>query len=120
MTIRPITIFYSWQSDLPNNVNRSFIEEALSRTTMDVKLRDLGVGDAFSFTAAVDRDTRGHLGTPDIAATIFSKIEEADIFVADVSIVSRKLGPLGRLSRRVASLARTQEHSSVRATPTPT
>jgi hypothetical protein len=76
-------------------VNRSFIEDALSRTTKDVKLRGLGTGDPFSFTAAVDRDTRGHLGTPDIAATIFTKIEAADIFVGDVSIVNTRLGLLG-------------------------
>ena len=30
------TIFYSWQSDAPNNVNRSFIERALELAVRDL------------------------------------------------------------------------------------
>lgn len=34
-----------------------------------------------------DRDTKGEFGSPDIAQTIFSKIDDCDIFIADVSAV---------------------------------
>jgi hypothetical protein len=32
-----VTIFYSWQSDLPNNTNRSFIERALEKAIASIK-----------------------------------------------------------------------------------
>lgn len=35
----------------------------------------------------VESDTQGVAGAPDIAATIFAKIDRSDIFVADVSII---------------------------------
>ena len=34
-----------------------------------------------------DRDTKGEFGSPDIAQIIFSKIDDCDIFIADVSAV---------------------------------
>jgi len=37
----------------------------------------------------IDRDTAGVSGSPDIAATIFSKIDEAAVFVCDVSIIQQ-------------------------------
>ena len=36
-----------------------------------------------------DRDTQGEFGSPDIAQTIFSKIDCCDIFIADVSAVCK-------------------------------
>lgn len=35
------TIFYSWQSDLPNNSNRSFIEVAIKKAIKKVKTLDI-------------------------------------------------------------------------------
>ena len=73
-----ITIFYSWQSDLPASDTRSLIQDSIKyavkllRDTVDVE---------------ADRDTKGEYGTPDIAQTIFEKIEKCDIFVADVTPV---------------------------------
>lgn len=55
------TIFYSWQSYLPNKDNRSFIENCIQKT---VKMDKLGLDIAISI--AVDRDTRETVGTPDI------------------------------------------------------
>ncbi|MCB1593264.1 MAG: hypothetical protein KDI90_12525 [Alphaproteobacteria bacterium] len=31
------TVFYSWQSDLPNKTNRGFIEEALEKALQNLK-----------------------------------------------------------------------------------
>lgn len=75
-----VKIFYSWQSDLPNSETRSFIQSCIDAAVK--ALRDTVYIEA-------DRDTKGEYGTPDIAETIFSKIDDCDIFVADVSIVNK-------------------------------
>lgn len=78
MANRPIAIFYSWQSDLPNNKTRGFIQSCIEAAVKS--LRDAVVVDA-------QRDTDGVPGTPDIVQTIFSRIDECDLFIADVSTV---------------------------------
>lgn len=77
------TIFYSWQSDLPNKDNRSFIESCIVKAVKKDKL-----GLEIGLTVAVDRDTKETVGTPDIAGTIFDKIAKADIFICDISIIN--------------------------------
>ena len=77
------TVFYSWQSDLPNRTNRAFIVDALEQAARAVR-SDASVG----IDPVVDRDTAGVPGSPGIAATIFAKIADADIFVPDVSLVT--------------------------------
>ncbi len=80
MSDSQITIFYSWQSDLPGSETRNIIQDGIKdavrllRDTVDIE---------------ADRDTKGEYGSPDIANTIFSKIDECDIFVADVSAVCK-------------------------------
>lgn len=78
------TIFYSWQSDLPNNTNRGFIDTALRRA-----ITAIGRDETAALEPVMDRDTLGIAGSPDIAISIFAKIASADVFVADVSIVNR-------------------------------
>jgi len=78
------TIFYSWQSDLPNKLNRGFIGESLGRA-----VKTLSSDDGLVVEPVVDRDTLSVPGAPDIAVTIFDKIDRAGVFVADVSIVHR-------------------------------
>lgn len=77
------TIFYSWQSDLPNKDNRSFIENCIEKAIKKEKL-----GFEAGLTVAVDRDTKKTVGTPDIAGTIFDKIAKTDIFICDISIIN--------------------------------
>jgi hypothetical protein len=77
-------VFYSWQSDLPNATNRGFIQQALEEAAFAIA-SDASV----AIEPVVDRDTKGVSGSPDIAATIFSKIATSDVFVADVSIIGR-------------------------------
>lgn len=77
------SIFYSWQSDLPNGTNRGLIQRALEAAADSLEEQSgLGV------TAAIDRDTLGLPGSPDIADAIFKKIEAASVVVCDVSIVT--------------------------------
>ena len=78
------TVFFSWQSNLPNRTNRGLIQSALERA-----VRDLQSDESIAVEPVVDRDTLGEPGSPDIAATILRKIDEASIFVCDVSIVCR-------------------------------
>ena len=81
------TIFYSWQSDLPNATNWGFIEKALEKAA-----RSIRSDDSISVEPVIDRDTSGVPGSPDIAGTIFEKIDRCDVFVCDVSIINDGLG----------------------------
>ncbi len=75
-----IKIFYSWQSDLPGNQTRSVIQDSIESVVRTMR-------DTVEIIA--DRDTKGEYGSPDIVETIFKKIDECDIFIADVSIINK-------------------------------
>ncbi|NEO53362.1 MAG: hypothetical protein F6K54_09880 [Okeania sp. SIO3B5] len=77
-------IFYSWQSDLPNNTNRGFIKDALEKAVKSIRNDD-----SIKVEPVIDRDTQNVAGSPDIVKTIFEKIDEAQIFVCDVSIINK-------------------------------
>ena len=77
-------VFYSWQSDLPNSTNRGFIQKALEHAAKSIR-----EDDSIKIDPVIDRDTSGVPGSPDIANTIFSKIDASDIFVCDVSIINQ-------------------------------
>lgn len=79
MPEREIKVFYSWQSDLPNSTTRGLIQSGIEAAVRNMR-------DTVEVTA--DRDTQGVYGSPDIVETIFSKIDDCDIFVADVSAVT--------------------------------
>lgn len=76
-------VFYSWQSDLPNSINRGFIQDALERAAKAIRQDD-----SIKVEPVVDRDTAGVPGSPDIANTIFTKIDGSQVFACDVSIIS--------------------------------
>jgi hypothetical protein len=57
-------IFYSWQSDLPNNKNRGFISTCLEKAAKTIIQEEVHL-------IEVDRDTKAVTGTPDIASSIF-------------------------------------------------
>jgi hypothetical protein len=87
-------VFYSWQSDLPNALNRGFIEKALTAAIGNLS----PLQDAHVLTAnrpkdkmgiALDQATRGAAGAVHIAHSILEKIRQADVFVADVSTINK-------------------------------
>ena len=78
------TVFYSWQSDLPNATNRGFLEKALENAAKTIR-----TDDSVTVEPVVDRDTQGVAGSPDIGKTILYKIDQSQVFVADVSIINR-------------------------------
>jgi hypothetical protein len=88
-------IFYSWQSDASNTTNRNFIEDALFKA-----VKELGRSDDELYEpprdVELDKDTKDVPGQPPIADTIFRKIEDCAVFVADMTFVSKT--EAGRLS----------------------
>lgn len=78
-----VTIFYSWQSDLPNNTNRSFIESVINKAINMINRKE-----TYELDLCLERDTQGTPGSPNIVKTILEKISTCDIFVADISIVT--------------------------------
>jgi hypothetical protein len=76
-------VFYSWQSWTDAGANRNFIEDCLERA-----IKEIRKDDSLRLDPVIDRDVQGVPGSADIANTIFGKIVEADVFVADVSFVN--------------------------------
>jgi len=79
------TVFFSWQSDLPNNTNRTYIERCLKQAVKNLK-KDV----EYNLELNVDRATQKEIGTTDIAESIFNKINRACFFIADISIINGK------------------------------
>ncbi len=80
-------IFYSWQSDRPNNVNRSFIE-----TCLGAAIDAVHTNSKLAIEPVLDRDTAGLPGAPDIGVSILGKIERAAVVVCDVSLIPPDAG----------------------------
>jgi len=72
-------IFYSWQSDLPGNKTRNFIRECIDEAI------DLAQ-ETETVEAERDEATTGTTGSPNIVTTLFSKIDNCDLFIADLSL----------------------------------
>lgn len=77
-----MNIFYSWQSDYNSKTNRYFIEDCIKNAIKNVNKN-------LELEVTLDRDTKGEIGTPDIADVIFKKIDKSALFIADISITSR-------------------------------
>lgn len=78
------TVFYSWQSESPGRTNRNLIEKALENC-----LKTLAQDATIETSPRLDKDTMDVPGAPDIAATIFEKIDRAAVFVCDVTLINR-------------------------------
>lgn len=78
-----LNIFYSWQSDLPSKTNRQFIKNSLEAAMNDIHADNKIISDW-----SIESDSRGEIGTPELASRIFAKIDQCDIFVADISIIN--------------------------------
>lgn len=77
--MKKFKIFYSWQSDLPGSKTRNFIRECIDEA-IDLAL------ETEAFEAERDEATTGTTGSPNIVATLFSKIDDCDLFIADLSL----------------------------------
>lgn len=61
--MRPIHLFYSWQSDRDSDVCRSFVRIALEEAIAALKV-------AHGIEIHLDSDTAGVPGTPNVSETI--------------------------------------------------
>lgn len=83
-------IFFSWQSDVSNGIGRSFIQSCIERAIRALKAdADVDLADR---NLEIDADTLGIPGTPPILETIFQKIDEASVFIADLTYVAERPG----------------------------
>lgn len=79
--MRTFTVFYSWQSDTPSPVGRTFVAKALEDAAKIIRsTRQIAV--------QIDADTQGVPGTPAVSETILRKIDACDAVLADLTLVS--------------------------------
>jgi hypothetical protein len=89
MSKAPHTVFFSWQIDTPNNSGRSLIERALQKAILRVG-QGTDFEEAIRDDLVIDRDTKGVPGSPPIVETILQKIDQASIFVPDLTFVGKR------------------------------
>ena len=77
------TVFYAWQSDSPERVNRFFIRGALKKAIGHITKSRNG-----ATPLEYDDATRRTAGSVMIVDSILNKIDRCDVFVGDISIIS--------------------------------
>lgn len=82
------TVFYAWQSDLPNRTNRTLIERCIESAIE--KANSMRPPEDH---LVLDKDTQGVSGFPVISEVILSKIESCAVFVGDLSFVTAASAP---------------------------
>ena len=74
------TIFYSWQSSVGKVDNRTYIRDAIDKFKNQSK-----------FDLILDEATKYRAGSPDIPSTVLEKIGLADVFICDLTIVTKDI-----------------------------
>jgi hypothetical protein len=85
-------IFWAWQSDTPGKIGRFFVRDALRDAIAILKQApDIEEPTARANREALhlDQDRQGVPGSPDLARTIFDKIDASKVVVADVTLVGQ-------------------------------
>ena len=80
----PLSVFYSWQSDLPKETNQVAIRSALQEAINKLELADA----TGQLKLVIDEATRGAAGSPNIPQLLFSKIDACTIFVCDLTTIN--------------------------------
>jgi len=78
------TIFFAWQLDTPSAQNKAFIWEALKRAATS-----LTPAYGLDLAPRPERDTDGVAGSPNIVDTIFKRIRNCAVFVADLTLTAK-------------------------------
>jgi len=81
-------IFWSWQSDTPEQIGKYLVRDALRVAINRLKQAE-DIDEPIRDDLHLDQDTQGTTGSPDLVPTIFSKIEKSEVIVADVTIVGK-------------------------------
>lgn len=77
------SIFFAWQLDREADDNKSFIWDSIKSACAELQ-NEMSP----ELSPRPERDTEGVSGSPDIVQTIFRKIDECSIFVADVTFIA--------------------------------
>lgn len=86
--LNQIKLFYSWQSD--NVEQKKLIRKALTRSKTNLTKKGIKL--------EIDSDARDEPGSPYIPHSIFHKIKESQIFLADVTLVFKGINRKSVLS----------------------
>jgi hypothetical protein len=81
-------IFWSWQSDTPEQIGKYLVRDALKVAINRLKQAE-DIAEPTRDDLHLDQDTQGTTGSPDLVPTIFRKIEDSEVIVADVTIVGK-------------------------------
>ncbi len=92
-------VFWSWQSDTPGNIGRHFVRETLEIVLKEMN-EELTIEE--SERLELEHDRKGVPGSPDLVSTILKKIEESEVFIADVTPVGKGVNERTLLNPNVA------------------
>ncbi len=81
-------IFWSWQSDTPGKTGRFLIRDALKNAIEELK-ESTDIEEPVREAVHLDQDIQDVTGSPDLARTIFDKIELSEVVIADVTLVGQ-------------------------------
>jgi len=76
------SVFYSWQSDTPDDCNRQFIRQAL-----DDAVASTALGATVEDSPRVESGMQGIAGTPEVATVMFTRIKKSAVFLGDMTLV---------------------------------
>lgn len=84
-------VFWAWQSDHPRKISRDVIRSALEAAIEELKQEKnvLEPPEESRGELHLDHDTKGLTGSPDVARSILEKIQEALVFVGDITAVGK-------------------------------
>jgi hypothetical protein len=81
--MKEFTVFYAWQSDTAQRLNRYLIRMAL-----ELAAKNISADEAMNVRVSIDADTEGVLGHVPVTDTILKKIAVCDAFVPDLTFVA--------------------------------
>ncbi|MFZ0424302.1 MAG: hypothetical protein WAL80_15615 [Xanthobacteraceae bacterium] len=106
------TVFYAWQSDTNQRLNRYLI-----RTALELAARNISADRAMDVRVRVDADTEGVLGHVPVTDTILEKIAICNAFVPDLTFVATtgaaKLLPNANVMLEYGYALRAKTHSVI-------
>ena len=84
-----LKLFFSWQEEtnLQGFNNKNFLIDCINSAINEIQ----GKGDLKGIRIIFDEGLLRTPGTPEVALEMFKKIDECDIFIADMTVVQRML-----------------------------